>query len=89
MFYMYVLKGNSNPSYYIGYTTDLRKRLLDHNHGGTTSTRRGRPWELIYYEAYLQRESAEIRETKLKQRGKTWQELKKRLGIVVPKKVLG
>ena len=90
MFYTYVLKGSSNPKYYIGYTSDLRKRLHQHNAGETISTRRGRPWQLVYYEAYADEQNARDREHKFKQRGKLWQELRKRLeNTIVHKKVLG
>jgi putative endonuclease len=83
MYYMYVLKGSSNPAYYIGFTKDLRKRIENHNAGGTTSTRRGRPWKLLYYEAYVIEDTARDRERKLKQRGKAWQELKYRIDPVM------
>ena len=83
VYYLYVLKGSSNPSYYIGCTDDLRARFASHNRGGNTSTRRGRPWQLIYYEAFLRMDCAQQRERILKQRGKAWRELKKRIGEVV------
>ena len=79
MFYIYVLKGSSNPSYYVGYTSDLKTRIENHNAGNNTSTRRGRPWRLIYYEAFSAKNLAQRREQILKQRGKAWQELKKRI----------
>jgi len=79
MYYTYVLKSSSNPPFYIGHTADLKKRLIEHNHGKTTSTRRGIPWKLIYYEAFLNLAAARDREFKLKQRGRAWQELKRRI----------
>ena len=79
MFYTYVLKGSSNPSFYIGYTSDLKKRLKEHNDGKVVATKKGVPWVLIYYEAFLNLSSARDREFKLKQRGRAWQELKRRI----------
>jgi putative endonuclease len=79
MFYMYVLKSNSSPPFYIGHTADLKKRFIEHNRGKTSSTKRGIPWKLIYYEAFLSLQNAKDRELKLKQRGRAWQELKKRI----------
>ena len=79
MHYVYVIKGNSSPEYYIGYSTDLKKRIENHNAGGNTSTRKGRPWKLIYYESFLKKSVARDREKKLKQRGRAWQELVKRI----------
>jgi putative endonuclease len=79
MYYTYVLKGSSNPSFYIGYTADLKKRFKEHNSGKVIATRKGVPWKLIYYEAFLNLSSAKNREVKLKQRGNAWRELKRRI----------
>ena len=48
MFYIYVLESLKNKTLYIGYTTDLAKRCKEHNQGLTISTKRYRPWKLIY-----------------------------------------
>ena len=79
MYYLYILKGTSNPSFYIGYSADLKKRFKEHNSGQNISTKRGRPWKLIYYEAFLNEQTARKREEKLKQRGNAWRELKRRI----------
>jgi len=80
MYYVYVLRSRSNSKYYIGYSTDLRKRFADHNDGKSNFTRWGCPWELVYYEAFKNRLAAQNRERKLKQFGKRWAEPKKRIG---------
>ena len=67
---------------------DLKKRFANHNGGKVDATKHARPWKLIYYEAYQSEDVARLREKKLKQRGRAWQELKKRIDIV-PKVVLG
>ncbi len=79
MYYTYVLRGSSNPSFYIGHTSDLKKRFQEHNSGKVTASKKGVPWKLIYYEAFLNLRSAQDREYKLKQRGRAWQELKRRI----------
>jgi putative endonuclease len=66
MFYTYVLKSLSNGQWYIGSTRDLRKRFSQHNNGQSTWTKRGIPWEIIYYEACLDEEDARAREKYLK-----------------------
>ncbi|MFI5095437.1 MAG: GIY-YIG nuclease family protein [Candidatus Acidiferrales bacterium] len=66
MFYTYVLQSSKNSSIYVGYTGDLRKRLSEHNRGLNFSTKNGRPWMLIYYEACLDAEDAKRRETYFK-----------------------
>ncbi len=66
MFYNYVLQSEKNKSLYVGYTTDLRKRLKEHNQGFDKSTKPYRPWKLIYYEACLNEDDAKRREHYLK-----------------------
>jgi putative endonuclease len=75
MYYVYVLE-NIDKSLYIGYTSDLKRRLFEHNNkkGGRTTSRkmiglqRGEAlhWKLIYYEAYLEKPDAIGREKFLK-----------------------
>ena len=55
-----------NQELYIGYTSDLRKRILEHNHGLNFSTKRYMPWEIIYYEACKEKSDAMRREKYLK-----------------------
>ena len=81
MYCVYVLRSQSNLRYHIGYTNDLEKRYADHNAGNNTSTKTGCPWELVYYEAFQNKSAAQTRERKLKQFGKRWAELKKRIGV--------
>jgi len=66
MFYNYVLQSIRNKELYIGYTTDLIKRLKEHNQGLVFSTKPFKPWKVIYYEACLDKEDAKRRENYLK-----------------------
>ncbi len=66
MYYDYLLRSVTDDGFYIGYSTDLRKRLLEHKRGASFATRYRGPWKLIYYEAYTEREDAEGRERYLK-----------------------
>jgi len=66
MFYVYILQSLKDKKLYIGYSTDLRKRLKDHNSGGTKSTKVRRPFRLVYYEAHISKNDARRRETYLK-----------------------
>ena len=63
---MYVLRSLKDGFLYYGYTTDLRKRVHDHNNGLNISTNRRKPLELLYYEAYLSEKDAKDRETFIK-----------------------
>ena len=66
MYYTYVLKSKKDNNVYIGFSCDLKKRLVEHNKGLVESTKSRRPLELIYYEACCDKEKAIKREKTLK-----------------------
>ena len=66
MFYTYVIKSNKNGKWYTGCAKDLRKRLKEHNNNRVISTKGRGPFELIYYEACLNKHDALVREKYLK-----------------------
>ena len=47
-FCVYVLKGQKDGLLYIGFTTDLHRRLTEHIRGRSDSTAPRRPFDLIY-----------------------------------------
>ena len=63
---MYVLQSESDFGFYIGFSTDLKRRLSEHARGASFAAKSRGPWKLIYYEAYTEREDAEGREKFLK-----------------------
>lgn len=65
-YYVYVLYSLSSNAFYVGFTSDLRKRLEEHNKGLNFSTKPQRPWILIYYEAHSNKEDSRRREKYLK-----------------------
>jgi putative endonuclease len=79
MYYIYLLKSKKDNKLYIGLTTDLKKRIIEHNQGFTRSTKHRRPFVLIYYEAYSSLKDAKIREKRLKNFKNAYTELKKRI----------
>jgi putative endonuclease len=66
VFYVYVLRAARDNGFYIGFSTNLRARLRQHQDGEGFATKSRGPWKLIYYEAYTEREDAEGREKFLK-----------------------
>jgi putative endonuclease len=60
--YVYVLESLIRDELYIGVTTDLKRRLVQHNSGQSISTKRYMPWRVIYYEACYEKLDAERRE---------------------------
>lgn len=72
MFYVYVLQSLKDKGFYIGFTRDLKARIINHRAGKVISTRKRLPIRLIFYEAYLKFEDAYRRERYLKTtRGRT------------------
>ena len=64
--YVYVLRSIKSGEFYTGCTSDLRKRLFEHNSGISTYTKSRGPYELIYYEACIDEKDAFMRERYLK-----------------------
>lgn len=67
MHYVYVLEC-SDGTYYTGYTTDVQRRVAEHDAGEGAKYTRGRtPVELRYTESYESKSAAMSREYELKQ----------------------
>ena len=67
MFTVYVLHSRKFNKIYIGYTSDLEKRILAHNKLATKGwTIKFRPWELVLSEEFDTKTLAMIREKQLK-----------------------
>ena len=81
MYYVYMLQDVERPeTIYLGYTSDLKRRVKEHNAGGNASTR-GRRWRVLYYEAYSSEALAREREAKLKRNRKMRQLLTRRIQV--------
>ena len=65
-FYLYILKSLKDNNYYVGITSNIDKRLKQHNSGKTISTKHRRPFILIYSEKHASRTLAREREKFLK-----------------------
>lgn len=66
MAYVYLLQSRLDGTYYVGWTTDPVRRLVEHNEGQSFSTRRKRPWRLLGVEAHPTSEAAKRYERSLK-----------------------
>ena len=50
MYYTYILQSINFPEcFYVGYTNDLKRRLEQHNSGGSVHTNKFKPWRLRGY----------------------------------------
>ena len=66
MNYVYILHSEKDGGLYIGYTTDLKRRLSEHQKGLSKSTKHRAPVHLIHYEAFSEVADARAREKYLK-----------------------
>jgi|GEM_PF-348456 putative endonuclease len=65
--FVYVFDSVNHDRFYVGYyPEDLQRRVAKHNRGEVFSTKAYGPWELIFYEAYLNNNDAFRREKYLK-----------------------
>lgn len=67
MYKVYALYSAGFNKIYVGFTSDLEKRLLSHNYLGKKGwTIKYRPWQLIYTEEFADKAHAMKREKELK-----------------------
>jgi len=63
MLYVYVLRSLRDGRLYTGTTSDLRKRLDEHNRGQEPGSKHMAPFELVYYEACLSKREKYLKTT--------------------------
>lgn len=66
MFYVYIIQSTIKNYRYIGHTSDINKRLKQHNSGHTRSTKLNKPYKLIYLERHNSKKEAYKKEMQLK-----------------------
>ncbi len=67
MYFVYSIQSENNPDrYYIGLTSDVERRLEEHNAGKSVYTNKFKPWKLISYTAFVNKDRAEKFEAYLK-----------------------
>ncbi len=66
MFYVYIIKSEDYNWYYVGMSSDVDKRLKEHNGGKTRSTKNRRPFKLVFKKAFGSRKEARDFERYLK-----------------------
>ena len=67
MKYVYILESEIDPEkFYVGCTTDLVRRLKEHNAGHSIHTNKYKPWKIKTYVAFSDYEKADEFEIFLK-----------------------
>lgn len=79
MYYFYVLLSDVDAGYYYGSTTDLKRRVAEHQDGKVHSTSYRNPLKLVYYEAFLTISAARVREKQVKKSSSIRSALHKRI----------
>ena len=64
--YLIISKIKKKTISYVGYTKDIKKRLILHNSGKGAKFTRGRFWKLVYLKKYRSKIKAMREEYKLK-----------------------
>jgi len=76
--YMLISINNNKAYTYVGYTSNLKKRILLHNNSKGAKYTRGRIWKIIYKKNYKTKSLAMKYEFKLKKNYKKRNEIKKK-----------
>ena len=73
-FFVYILgsDGKGGRRTYVGWTTDLDRRLKEHNAGIGARSTRDRQWSLLYAKRHASRREAMSREWYLKKESSSW-----------------
>lgn len=66
MYYVYILQSLKDHGLYIGYTSDLKRRIKEHQNGESFSTKGRSPIKLIHYQAFVSQKDALSTEKYLK-----------------------
>ncbi len=62
MYYAYELRSLKDGTHYYGSTSDLEKRLREHNAGKAKYTKGHRPYEVVHSESFSTKKEAATRE---------------------------
>ncbi len=76
-FYVYIIKTISNrvKKTYVGYTNNIKQRLLKHNNNKGAKSTKGHKWKLIYKKKFISKSKAMSYEYKIKKNRKLRNEI--------------
>ena len=78
-FFVYMILSKNNDKFisYVGYTNNIRNRILLHNSSKGAKFTKGKKWKLIYFKKYQNKVDAMKNEYKLKKDYKLRLKIKK------------
>ena len=62
MYFVYAIRSQKDGRIYVGLSSDVQRRLSEHNAGYVFSTKGFLPWKLIYKEKVMNRKEARKKE---------------------------
>jgi putative endonuclease len=65
-YHTYIIFSPSKNTFYVGHTSDLYRRLNEHNSGINKSTKNAAPWNLMFTREFNSRSEAMKFESKIK-----------------------
>jgi putative endonuclease len=68
MYSVYIIYSQKLDKYYVGHTSDIEKRLIDHNTGVSTYTSKSSDWVLKYTKQFENRALAKEEEMRIKKK---------------------
>jgi predicted GIY-YIG superfamily endonuclease len=66
MYYVYIIQSKVDDRLYVGFSTDLKKRIKAHNFGQSIHTAKYKPWALVFYSSFCDIKTAKEFEQYLK-----------------------
>jgi len=66
MYSVYIIYTQKIDKYYIGFSSNVKDRLLKHNRNSKGFSNAGKPWVLVYQETFEYKKEAMARESQLK-----------------------
>ena len=77
-FYVYLIitKGKNKTISYVGYTNNLKNRIILHNNGKGAKFTKGKKWNLVFFKKYNSKNKAMREEYKLKKNYKLRSKIK-------------
>lgn len=84
MYYFYILRSLKNNKLYLGFTSDLKRRLKSHNDSTNKASKPYAPYDLIFYSAFKDKDDA-INCEKYFKTTAGWKRIHKMLGNTLKK----
>jgi len=66
MWYVYIIRNDTNKRFYIGVTKDIERRIAEHNRSKRRSVTHFGNYYLVYYEEFYNFKEARARENQIK-----------------------